>query len=440
MTPLQTKSPELSRFLRDAISFVDTFFDAIKFSPAHIYVSALPFTPKESLVFQVFSKHIAAQHPVPTFGIKPHDGYKVNAAAISPDGHFVAFALSDGSLRLWDSTTCNETGSTTLSYEGVHLLAVFADGLIATGSWDQIVRFWDVTNPRFVMPSLNGHTGAVRAINFSMDGTRLLSGSEDKSVRVWDVETVEQLKEIHTSSAISSVIYSSNDSIIAVADTAGNLLRYDVNSYKTEKAINCGSDVRSLAFAPDASFILATHANNVTSVDLSPKKATVVVTGHTAQVNAVAYSPDGRFAVSGADDTTVRLWDTKTGQSLGRELRGHSGAVLAVAVSPDSRSIVSADSDGMGRVWSIASPGDRREDQHTETSLFATARYKDGWFFTPGSDNGRLLWIPPQFRDRIEVRGRSQVNAGHWLYDTLYADGREWYHGENWTRCWKADS
>ena len=59
-------------------------------------------------------------------------------------------------------------------------------------------------------------------------------------------------------------------------------------------------------------------------------------TGHTASVNALALSPDGRFLVSGSEDVTLKIWDTATGNVL-RTLSGHDQPVMAVAISPDGR-------------------------------------------------------------------------------------------------------
>ena len=301
------------------------------------------------------------------------------------------------------------------------------------GLANRTVRFWDVVDPRLAMPPLNGHTGAVRAVAFSPDGTILVSGSDDKSIRVWDVEAAQQRRAIQTPSSVSFILYSPDGKSIVAGDFSGNILRCDDKGDKAKTVLKCGSEVKSLTFAPDGSSILAAHSNDITSVDLKTKKGNEVVTGLTARVNATAYSPDGKFIASGGDDATVCLWDAKTGKSSGPGFRGHSGAVLAVAFSADGRSVVSAGMDGMGRIWNITPS----RDKHRETSILATARMdKDGWLITPNPTNHRLLWVPPTYRNRITPRGLGQFIAGHWLYDLLHSESREWYHGEQWAKGW----
>jgi len=111
----------------------------------------------------------------------------------------------------------------------------------------------------------------------------------------------------------------------------------------------------------------------------------------------------------------------------------HVGAVLSVAISPDGRSVVAASVDWTARVWNlerVRSLG----DQYWQRSLLASSHEMGGWMVTPS--NQRLLWVPPEYRGRIEVSGQSQIIAARQKHAVLNGDA-ELYYGEQWTSCWR---
>jgi len=465
----QSQSSDLSNFVRDAISFIESSREAIEFSPAHIYLSAFPFTPKDSLIVQTFSPHLEGLVNVSVFGLPFLEDPKVNAVAISLclDGSAIASASSDGWVRAWDADSCNEISAVILDKTSAEFLtmAISADGMIATGSADSNVRLWNPDEPNLAMPPLRGHSSAVRTIAFSADATRLVSGSDDKTICIWEVKPAQlMLGTISTVSPVSSVAFSPDGHSIAAGDASGVLRLYDAERRNVTFTHNCGRDIRSIAYALDGALILAASGNNVVSIDHQKRSQVLILTGHKSTINVIACSPDPdptsdtddefvsspepsssetrsglsadeRLIASGAEDGTIRIWDAKTGERRGSVLQGHIGAVLAVGVSPDGRSIVSAGVDGTARVWNlerVRSLG----DQPSQRSLLAKSRLLDGWMVTPSDQ--RLLWIPPEYRDRIEVSCQSQVIITHRKYAVLDGNAHQLHHGEQWTGCWHA--
>ncbi|PNH11155.1 Vegetative incompatibility protein HET-E-1 [Tetrabaena socialis] len=145
---------------------------------------------------------------------------------------------------------------------------------LASGSNDKTLRLWDTATGQ-CRATLEGHTDWVNSVAFSPDGRQLASGSDDKTLRLWDAATRQ------------------------CTSTMGG--HTDV--------------VTSVAFSPDGRQ-LASGSNDKTLRlwDTATGQCTATLEGHTDWVKSVAFSPDGRQLASGSDDKTLRLWDTATGQ------------------------------------------------------------------------------------------------------------------------------
>jgi WD40 repeat protein len=240
---------------------------------------------------------------------------RVNAVALTPDGHRAVSGSRDGTLRAWDL----ESGQTLRTLEGhtdpVLAVAVTPDGRRAvSGSSDGSLRLWDLESGQ-TLRTLEGHTDRVNALVITPDGCRAVSASDDRTLRLWDLGTGQILRTLegHT------------DSVFAVTVTPDG-----------PRAISA-SDDRALRLW-----------------DLATGQTLRTLVGHTDTVLAVAVTPDGRRAVSASVDKKLRLWDLGTSQTL-RTLEGHTDRVNAVAVTPDGRRAVSASGDRTLRLWDLES-------------------------------------------------------------------------------------
>src|SRR5271166_724147 len=198
---------------------------------------------------------------------------------------------------------------------GVNAVAVTPDGCRAmSASDDRTLRMWDLESGQ-TLRTLEGHTGAVSAVVVTPDGWRAVSGSDDRTLRLWDLESGQTLRMFK-------------------GHTGG---------------------IRAVAVMPDGWRAESGSSDGTLRVwDLESSQTLRTLKGHKDRVSAVAITPDGRSAVSGSRDRTLRVWDLESGQTL-RTLEGHTDSVYAVAVTPDGRSAVSGSLDRTLRVWDLES-------------------------------------------------------------------------------------
>jgi WD40 repeat protein/serine/threonine protein kinase/DNA-binding XRE family transcriptional regulator len=153
-------------------------------------------------------------------------------------------------------------------------------------------------------------------------------------------------------------------------------------------------DVVALAFSPDGRLALSSGEDQTARLwDVTTGQELQTLTGHTAWVGKVAFSPDGRYTLTGSDDHTARLWDVATGQEL-QTLTGHTDSVIGVTFSPDGRYALTAGREGTVRLWDLRKTGQEARVIKEAEGLNGMAISSDGQYLLTGNQftNEVQLW------------------------------------------------
>ena len=247
----------------------------------------------------------------------------------------------------------------TAGYKGwVRSVAISPDGTwLASGSEDKTVKIWDIKTGN-CRATLEGHTDEVTSLAITPDGETLFSGSFDHTIRRWSIGTRETATVLqgHHHTVRGIVIFdqgaclalcSGNESppTIRLWDTANNEL---MRVIKDEG----NTSVRSIAVSRNGDRLVSGGADNTVKVwNIAKGERLMALEGHSEAINSVQITPDGRFAVSGSNDKSIKIWNLETNACIGT-LEGHQGKVHSVALSPDGSLIASAGYlDRTVRLW-----------------------------------------------------------------------------------------
>lgn len=302
----------------------------------------------------------------------------VSGLVFRPDGRWLVSSSWDGTVRIWNLVV-ESPGESTIVLEqdsAIRTLALSADGQwLATGTAGGKVWLyqWGGENGFSEPLILREETNAVNIVTFSPDSTWLAVANESGTVGLWKRTTAgwEKLDISGHKGDVTALAFSPSSHYLATGGHDANILFWSlVDGKLAEEPVRLQrhtSHINALSFSPDGRSLVSSSwgtAIRVWSVEeivkSSPEKQlkeVFLLMGHTYGVNTIAFSPDGKYLLSGSEDQTIRLWDTNDYARTPLVLYGHDSSVVSLQFSSKSQWWVSTGwKDSSPRIWQIAAP------------------------------------------------------------------------------------
>jgi WD40 repeat protein len=294
-------------------------------------------------------------------------------------------------------------GHTDSVYGALHL----PDGQrMVTCSEDGSLRVWNIKSGKQIGDDWRDGESGVYTIALSPDGKKVVSGGEDCGVRLWDVDTGKVIaKWFGHTKPVWSVCWSGDGQRVLSGSNDGTVREWDVENGETIFApVQTGhTDVYAAVYSPDMT-MFATGGNNGSpnpGYDKSPvkiwdaKTGELVATlkGHTHSAMCLAWSSDGKMLISGSSDHSIRTWDTTSWKQIRVVLEAHISGVFAIAISPNGRILASTSFDNTAQLWNL----DNNQPissflLHAETVFFASFSADGKLLATSCNDDNAYTW------------------------------------------------
>ena len=259
--------------------------------------------------------------------------------------------------------------------------------ILASGSDDQTVRLWDVA-ARQNLATLEGHRHWVPSVSFSPDGGTLASGGWDATVNLWDVATRQNIATLGHTSVVLSVSFSPDGTILASGGWGGIEL-WDVATETNFATFPYTSAIYSVSFSPDGGTLASgTVGGTVNLWDVATRQ-NIATLLHEEIVLSVSFSPDGTILVSGGWGG-IELWDVTTETNFATLM--HGGTVSSVSFSLDGETLASGGWDATAKLWDVTTRTNFATFPHTST-IYSVSFSPDGGTLASGTGGGTVeLW------------------------------------------------
>ncbi len=235
----------------------------------------------------------------------------------------------------------------------------------------------------------------VKSVAFSPDGQHIVSGSTDRTIRVWNAMTGETAAGSFTLAGHTDYVF-----------------------------------LESVTLSPDGQHIVSGSSDGTIRVwnAMTGETAAGPFTVHTGPVFSVAFLPDGQHIVSGSADGTICVWNAMTGETAAGPFTVHTGPVNSVAFSPDDPHIVSGSSDGTILLSNVTM---RKTETTNDVDFIDRSMINDEGWVLCGSEGELLMWVPSVYRECLQPPSTIWISGKHVASLNL----SNFVHGRSWVTC-----
>lgn len=356
------------------------------------------------------------------------------AVAVSPDGRTVVAGSVDGQIATWDRLSGEPIRLFQAAPGPILGLDIARSGnTFAAGDIGGSIQLFDLPR-RHPLSELTGLTGDPTCIAVSPDGRVAVSGDSAKIVRVWDLVAKKSLRDLpgHTA-AITAVAFVVRSRTV-IASAADGTLRGWLFTNGEAQGVLQTTPITSLAVAPEERMLALAGEDGLVRLVTWPPRPRQQLVQHAGNIGGLAFTPDGRIAVSGGAGQQVHLFDGITGKSL-KSLAGQASPVTAVDIDPLGKLVVTGGANGAYQAWQVsdAAPQPGRGG-HTGPIHAVALDGKQSRLVTTGADGTVRIW---------NLTGPPRPLAGHTMSLTSVAvttDGKTLVTGssDKVVRTWNA--
>ena len=339
----------------------------------------------------------------------------------------IATSAAAGTWRVTDGINLNARSGPGTGYAIVETLrsGAVVDELERTGTWSKVrlprgatvfvsnrhlvpvaatarsgpVRFESPAHGWVVTPQL-GDTGLVLGAAFSRDGRMLVSGSLDKSARIWEIASGRVLRILQGhEERVTSATFGPDHRTVATGALDGTVRLWDAVTGRQVRVLDTGErgdtlapkGSYSVAFSPDGR-LLATGLwdGSILLWNVATARRVHRLEGHQDRILDLAFSRDGRVLGSASADATARLWSVASGRTLS-VLEGHANQVISVALDPDGNTVATGSQDGTARLWDARSGRELTVLAGHSSYVGEVAFSSDGKVVATGAGRGHSL-------------------------------------------------
>jgi WD40 repeat protein/tRNA A-37 threonylcarbamoyl transferase component Bud32 len=285
----------------------------------------------------------------------------------------------------------------------VNSVAFANDGItLASGSDDNTIKLWNVATKKEIR-TLKGHSQWIWTVAFSPDGKTLATGSADRDIKLWNVSTGEEIRTLRGhKGGIASLAFSPDGNTLATASLDKTIKLWNLSTGQVIQTLGGYTKaVSAIAFSPDGKTLASGSWDNKLKLwNVAKGKEIRTFIGHSQFILCVAFSPDGLTLASGSKDKTIKLWNLVTGKTI-RTLEGHTDKVNSIVYLPkiagsktlNNVILVSGSSDNTIKLWDTTTGKEIRTLKRDSGYIYSVATSPDGKTIASGGSAENIIKV-----------------------------------------------